>query len=226
MGSVNRTPGRGERHNVCVWQKWHGYWQYYLLVLSWTSLNGTVLWGPFLERPEIFSGLKVNFKIKTCWIVAQFLAHKPVKNYWNFVRKCKHGKHKTAFRGPNSLIVIRLLRVVFSSRFLPLTEGVITTRSNRMKFRLGPETLPGLSRNRPQVFTKRSVKRKVMFGGIFFFKYNYCHASHTRFAVFFLLPSYCVSSLKKYSELNIPLALFQNKVMIVVCFLCYCTWCL
>ena len=100
VGSVNRTPGRGERHNVCVWQKWHGYWQYYLLVLSWTSLNGTVLWGPFLERPGIFSGLKVNFKIKTCWIVAQFLAHKPVKNYWNFVRKCKHGKHKTAFRGP------------------------------------------------------------------------------------------------------------------------------
>ena len=33
----------------------------------------------------------------------------------------------------HSLKFIRLLRVVFSS---PLTEGVITTRSNRMKFRL------------------------------------------------------------------------------------------
>ena len=29
-------------------------------------LNSTVLWGPFLERLGNFSGLKVNFKIKTC----------------------------------------------------------------------------------------------------------------------------------------------------------------
>ena len=33
--------------------------------------------GPFLERPGNFSGAKANFEIKTCWIVAQFLAHKP-----------------------------------------------------------------------------------------------------------------------------------------------------
>ena len=53
---------------------------------------------------------KANVKIKTCWIVAQFLAPKPVQvalltdsfivlfqNYWNFNLNCKHGKHKTAF---------------------------------------------------------------------------------------------------------------------------------
>ena len=32
----------------------------------------------FLERPGNFSGPKANFKMKTCWIVAQFLAHKQV----------------------------------------------------------------------------------------------------------------------------------------------------
>ena len=37
--------------------------------------------GLFLERPGNFSGPKASFKIKKCWIVAQFLAHKPV----NFV---------------------------------------------------------------------------------------------------------------------------------------------
>ena len=38
--------------------------------------------------------------------------------------------------GMVSLKFIRLLRVVFSSQ-QRVTEGVITTRSNRMKFRLG-----------------------------------------------------------------------------------------
>ena len=28
-----------------------------------------------------------------------------------------------------------------------------------------------------------------------YIKHNYCHACHTRFAVFFILPSYCVRSL-------------------------------
>ena len=56
-------------------------------------------WGAFLERHENFSGTKANFKIKTCWIVAPLLAHKPVncasltdyfdslqhfQNFWNF----------------------------------------------------------------------------------------------------------------------------------------------
>ena len=35
--------------------------------------------GPFLEKPGNFAGPNANFKIKTCWIVAQFRAHKPVK---------------------------------------------------------------------------------------------------------------------------------------------------
>ena len=34
--------------------------------------------GPFLERPRNFLGPKANFKIRICWIGAQFLAHKPV----------------------------------------------------------------------------------------------------------------------------------------------------
>ena len=38
--------------------------------------------GSFLERPGNFSGPKANFKIKKCWIVAQFLAHTPVN--WKF----------------------------------------------------------------------------------------------------------------------------------------------
>ena len=42
----------------------------------WTKLRDR-----FLERPGKFSGAKANFKITTCWIVAQFLAHKP----FNFV---------------------------------------------------------------------------------------------------------------------------------------------
>ena len=36
---------------------------------------------PFLESPGTFSSPKANFEIKTCWIVAQFLAQKQV----NFV---------------------------------------------------------------------------------------------------------------------------------------------
>ena len=32
----------------------------------------------FSKDPETFQGPKANFKIKTCWIVVQFLAHKPV----------------------------------------------------------------------------------------------------------------------------------------------------
>ena len=37
--------------------------------------------GPFLQRFGNFSIPKANFKLKTCWKVAQFLAHKPL----NFV---------------------------------------------------------------------------------------------------------------------------------------------
>ena len=33
---------------------------------------------PFLDRPGNFSGPKANFKVNTCWMVAQFLAQKPV----------------------------------------------------------------------------------------------------------------------------------------------------
>ena len=37
-----------------------------------------VIWGPFFKRPRNLLGSKANIKISTCWIVAQFQAHKPV----------------------------------------------------------------------------------------------------------------------------------------------------
>lgn len=42
-------------------------------------LNNLVTWGPFLERPgpQTFRR-RAKFKIKTFWIVVQFLAHKPI----------------------------------------------------------------------------------------------------------------------------------------------------
>ena len=65
----------------------------------------------FLDRPANFSGPKTNFKIKTSWIVAQFLEHKPVNfalltysfivlfsKLLNFDLECKHNNHKISFR--------------------------------------------------------------------------------------------------------------------------------
>ena len=68
-----------------------------------TSVKNLGSWGPFLERPGNVSGPKANFKFKTFWKVAQFLAYKPLnfaswtvsfivsfsklyhsQNYWNF----------------------------------------------------------------------------------------------------------------------------------------------
>ena len=51
-------------------------------------------------------------------------------------------------------------------------------------------------------FTKRSAYWKVKFG-IFFFKHNYCHSCHTRFTIFFPLPSCCVSSLLSDEQLSL-----------------------
>ena len=42
---------------------------------------------PVHERPGNFFDSKVNFKIKTCWIVAQFLVHKPV-NFASLTDRC------------------------------------------------------------------------------------------------------------------------------------------
>ena len=44
-------------------------------------------WGTFFEGPGNFSGPKGNFEIKTCYIAAQFLAHKPV-NFASFTNSC------------------------------------------------------------------------------------------------------------------------------------------
>ena len=55
-------------------------WKFFKKLFAlWASCNWILLaWSPFLETPSNFSGPKANFKIKTCLIAAQFLAHKPV----------------------------------------------------------------------------------------------------------------------------------------------------
>ena len=96
---------------------------------SWKISKLEKNWGPFLERPDNFSGPKVNFEIKTSWIVTKFLAHKPVnsasfltislyyfQNYWKFDLECKHGKHKTAF-GPEKLSGLSRNRPLFPCMF-------------------------------------------------------------------------------------------------------------
>ena len=45
---------------------------------SYRGFRETGPWVPFLERPGNFSGPQSNIQIKTCGIVAKFLAHKPV----------------------------------------------------------------------------------------------------------------------------------------------------
>ena len=80
-------------------------------LVAWVPLQTVRAWGPFLERPDNFSGPKANFEIKTCWIVAQFLSHKPANfasltdsfiiafskllKLWSWMQTCKH---KTGFR--------------------------------------------------------------------------------------------------------------------------------
>ena len=49
-----------------------------MTVLTVDKALETDLWGPFLESPGDLLGPKANFVIKACWILAQFLAHKPV----------------------------------------------------------------------------------------------------------------------------------------------------
>ena len=79
-------------------------------------------WGPFFERPGNFSGPKGNFAIKTCYIAAQFLAHKPV-NFASFT---------------NSFIVLHILKI---------TETLILNANTKQLS--GPEKLRRLSGNRP-----------------------------------------------------------------------------
>ena len=60
--------------------------------------RSVMAWGPFLKRPSNFSGLKANFKINTCCIVVQFLAHNHFQNYLILDVECNRSKHKTAFQ--------------------------------------------------------------------------------------------------------------------------------
>ena len=80
-------------------------------LVAWVPLQTVRAWGPFLERPGNFSCPKANFEIETCWIVAQFLSHKPANfasltdsfiiafskllKLWSWMQTCKH---KTGFR--------------------------------------------------------------------------------------------------------------------------------
>ena len=77
---------------------------------------------PFLDRPGNFSGPKANYKVKTCWMVALFLAQKPV----NFASLT------------DSLIWFSKL----------MFEALILNANTKRLF--GAEELSQLSRNRPQ----------------------------------------------------------------------------
>ena len=88
---------------------------------------GSCCRGPFLARPSNVLGPKEIFKIKTCWIVAQCLAHKPslidrfialFSNYWNFDLESKHNKQKTAFRA-------RTVTGTFEKRAPCLRKGLV-----------------------------------------------------------------------------------------------------
>ena len=75
-------------------------------LVAWVPLQTVRAWGPFLERPGNFTGPKANFEIETCWIVAQFLSHKPANfaslterfiisfskllKLWSWMQTCKH----------------------------------------------------------------------------------------------------------------------------------------
>ena len=70
-------------------------------------------------------------------------------------------------------------------------------------------------------FTKRSVYsrgRWSLAGN--FSKHNYCHACQTRFAVFFLLPSHCVSSPLPYDDM--PDIAWLNSNVLLYCRLFRC----
>ena len=81
--------------------------------------------GPFLERPGNLSGPKANFKIKTCGILAQFLAHKP-----------------------DQITSITDVSLFYFQTFETLILNANTTNTKQLS---GPEKIPGLSRNRPLV---------------------------------------------------------------------------
>ena len=49
-----------------------------LLQISYVFSDMSSGLGPVSQKARNFSGPKVNFKIQTCWIAAQFPAHKPV----------------------------------------------------------------------------------------------------------------------------------------------------
>ena len=90
--------------------------------------------GPFLEKPGNFSGAKANFEIKTCWIVAQFLAQKLVDFASLTDSHCiifkisetlilnanTANKHKTAFRARK---VIGTLENPSKVQYSPLTPN-------------------------------------------------------------------------------------------------------
>ena len=88
-------------------------------------------WGSFLEGPGNFSGPKAYFIVKTGWIAAQFLAHKPV----NFAS-----------------LTDRFILISFSNLLEPWSWMQTRRRWNSfsgMKQLFGAETLSGLSRKRP-----------------------------------------------------------------------------
>ena len=138
--------------------------------------------GPFLERSGNCSRPKANFKIKTCWLVAQFLAHNPFN--WNFDRECTNGKHKTAFPFSFALLTDSFIvsslnywkfdreckngkhKTAFPFSFALLTDSFIVSSLNYWKFdreckkRQTQNSFPGPKRYRD--FKKRTTGPKEL----------------------------------------------------------------
>ena len=88
----------------------------------------TKLLGPVSRKTGNFSGPKANFKITTCWKVAQFLSHKPV----------------TFASLTDSFIVL----------FLKIIETLIlNANTTSTKHLSGPEKFPGLRETGPWLVT-------------------------------------------------------------------------
>ena len=81
--------------------------------------------GQFLESPGNFSNPEANIKVQACWIAAEFLAHEPV-SFASII---------------DSFILLFL-------KSLKLWSWINAKQLS------GPEEFPGLSRNRPRVFSQ------------------------------------------------------------------------
>ena len=109
----------------------------------------------------------------------------------------------------------------------PLDNSEFTQQDGRKKKTAERLCVTNVTRLFLTCFVCRDLHLTSMFSGLLqkdlfkgrwilaksYFKQNYCHACHTRFAVFFPLPSCCVSSLLKFEAGRIH---FLSDVFVAV----------